>query len=119
MGVRILYDREADNACLFCSTTDVVFGPVFQDGPEHDADERAEAFCRWFESDACDWFAYESSHARRDLRCLTDAGLMRAYYDWGKQEAAQYLRENPPSCEHCGEPIGTCDADCPSHSVKA
>ncbi len=117
MGVRILYDREADQACLFCSTSGVAFGPVFSDGgaPNYqDADERAEAFCRWFQRD------YEQGPIyRSDVRVVEDNLLQALYSLWLAQEAAQYLRENPPSCEHCGEPIGTCDADCPSLTVQA
>lgn len=31
MSVRVLYDDDAHKAVLFCSTTDVAFGPVFDD----------------------------------------------------------------------------------------
>ncbi len=104
MGVRILYDSAADQACLMCSTTDVAFGPVFSDGDEWQADERAEAFCRWLKHDA---------------RMLRESELQTAYSSWLAQEAAQYQRENPPICVHCGEPVGTCDADCPSQTGTA
>ncbi len=98
MGVRILSDRDSNIACLYCSTSDVAFGPVFSDGDEHDADERAEAFCRWFDSDACDWRQFDrfpyGLPLRRDLRQLTDAGLQQAYTAWLAQEADQQTREH-------------------------
>ncbi len=120
MGVRILFDSDNDVAALYCSTTDVAFGPVFYGDTKSGSEDRAEAFCRWFQSEACSWRKYErEALGSRDPRSLTDTGLQAAYSDWLAQEAAQYLRENPPTCEHCGEPIGTCDADCHSHSVKA
>lgn len=47
MGCRIIHDQESDKACLFCSTTDIAFGPVFYgDGFDGAADE-AEAFIAW------------------------------------------------------------------------
>ena len=52
MGVRIFVGRESgsseldEQAVLFCSTTDTVFGPFFEDG------EEAEMFLEWCE-DAC------------------------------------------------------------------
>jgi hypothetical protein len=78
MGVRILSDRHNDIACLFCSTSDVAFGPVFSDSDEHYADERAEAFTRWLELDA---------------RKYDEADLMRKYAEWQAQESAQWTRE--------------------------
>ncbi|HZO51192.1 MAG TPA: hypothetical protein VFB63_00680 [Bryobacteraceae bacterium] len=79
MGVRILYDAEGDLAALYCSTTDVAFGPVFYDGDEHNAGERAEAFTRWL---------------KRDARTLTDSELQRAYSEWLAQESAQWAAED-------------------------
>jgi hypothetical protein len=34
MGCRIIHDREQNIAALYCSTSDVAFGPVFNEGPE-------------------------------------------------------------------------------------
>ena len=99
MGCRILHDRENNIAALYCSTTDVAFGPVFYDEGGKDADERAEAFLRWLPDDP---------------RRYDESELQSRYSAWLAQEAEQELRENPPSCPGCGEPIGTCDDDCPS-----
>jgi hypothetical protein len=82
MGVRILTDNSGSRtqAVLYCSTSDWAFGPVFQESNdgEHDATERAEAFCRWLV---------------RDPRPLTDVELAAAYTDWQAQEAAQWAAE--------------------------
>jgi hypothetical protein len=111
MGCRIMHDREQNIATLYCSTTDVAFGPLFCDidlfvRPDdanyyvvQDAGERAEAFLRWLPCDP---------------RTLADADLMRSYCLWLTDETAQYKRENPEHCQDCGEPVGTCDDDCPS-----
>jgi hypothetical protein len=94
-----MHDREQNIAALYCSTTDVAFGPLFNDGEHWEADERAEAFIRWLYVDP---------------REFSDAGLMERYSEWLTQEDAQYKRENPEHCQDCGEPVGTCDDDCPS-----
>lgn len=69
MGVRILFDSESNQACLYCSTTMQAFGPVFtaQNPTEHtevDAYEVAERFLGW---------------CPRDPRSLADDEL-DAYY---------------------------------------
>lgn len=82
MGVRILRSREdwGTQAALYCSTTGVAFGPVLESSnrDEHDADERAEAFCRWLKQDA---------------RSFTDSELMAKYSEWLGQEDAQWAAE--------------------------
>jgi len=97
MGVRILSDRENDMACLYCSTTDFAFGPVFSDDGRHDANERAEMFLRWL-STSTQQFEMHPIASGRDARSLTDAGLERAYSAWLAQEVAQDARED--ACEH-------------------
>lgn len=82
MGCRILYDSQSDLACLYCSTTDVAFGPVFYKSDEQDADERAEAFIAWLKTDP---------------RKLTDAELSAAYGKWTVSEMA-------PSAERESQP---------------
>jgi hypothetical protein len=79
MGVRVLSDRNGQQAALYCSTTGVAFGPVFSDSDDHDADERADAFVRWLPLDA---------------RRYEDAHLLRKYSEWQAQEAAQWVRED-------------------------
>ena len=84
MGVRILYDDgrrrnySGSQAALYCSTSDVAFGPVFTEGYDRDADERAEAFLRWLQTDP---------------RRLTDSELQTKYSEWLVQETAQYAAE--------------------------
>lgn len=104
MGCRILYDATQGLAVLYCSTTDVAFGPVFYEGEigdDTDADARAEAFLRWL---------------KVDPRSMDESALLASYSRWLAQEAEQDAREHPPSCPHCGEPVGACDTDCPSHT---
>lgn len=84
MGCRILHDRESDQAVLYCSTSDWAFGPVFTDSDTHDADERAEAFCRWL---------------KRDARLLTDAEMHAEYAAWLAQEDAQWTEEERSAFE--------------------
>ncbi len=97
MSVRVLYDSEHDMAALYCSTSEVAFGPLFHDANDrqHDADERAEAFLRWLQT--CEtWKDYAKVVERttRDARMLTDAGLLQAYADWSRQEAIQWRDED-------------------------
>ena len=99
MGVRILHDRDGNMAALYCSTSGFAFGPTFHDGynlNDHDAAERAEAFCRWLEN-CPKWYEYDRyptmGDRRRDPRQLTDAGMERAYSDWLSQEDDQWQRE--------------------------
>ena len=77
MGVRVLHND--DMAALYCSTTDIAFGPVFYDDHGHDADERALAFLRWL--------------APRDARLFTDPQLIDLYSQWRAQEVEQWRRE--------------------------
>ena len=78
MAVRILYDGDHDMAALYCSTTDVAFGPIFTDEDCHDGEERAEAFLRWLPLDA---------------RRYSDFGLLEQYHLWRLQESEQWTRE--------------------------
>jgi len=98
MGVRILHDSNSNQAVLYCSTSDWAFGPVFQESGDHDAQERAEAFCRWLDT-APNWSAYDKECGGmlagrfKDARELTQGGLSAAYSDWLRQEDRQYQRE--------------------------
>jgi hypothetical protein len=85
MGVRILSDIRQDysnisHANLYCSTSDWAFGPVFYGDDEHDAHERAEAFCRWL--------------GDREPRRMSDSELETVYHEWSLQEAAQWAAED-------------------------
>lgn len=98
MGVRILHDKDSNQACLYCSTSDWAIGPIFSDGDDgSDAGERAEAFCRWLDSPECPWATFEQHPSlgdrRHDARRLTDTGMQAAYSAWLAQEAAQMARE--------------------------
>jgi hypothetical protein len=65
MGVRILGDWRT--ACMYCSTTDWAFGPIFTEDKGHDADERVHAFLRWLVIDP---------------RELSDSELESKYSNW-------------------------------------
>ena len=91
MGVRILSDQRQDyptisHAVLYCSTSDWAFGPVFYGDDDHEAHERAEAFCRWL--------------GEREPRRMADSELERAYSEWCEQEAEQWAseREQAEAC---------------------
>jgi hypothetical protein len=79
MGVRILNDHYDSLAALYCSTSEVAFGPLFHEEEGHGGSERAEAFLRWL--------------GAREPRRMTDADLQAAYTDWRAQEAAQWQAE--------------------------
>lgn len=98
MGCRILFDPQDNLACLYCSTTDTAFGQVFYSWKDHTAQDRAEAFLRWLESEHCPWVSFERhlipfTDHRHDPRTLTDAGLQDAYTAWLAQEGEQEKRE--------------------------
>jgi len=87
MGVRILFDPEAGLACLYCSTSEWAFGPVFE-GPNE-----AAAFLRWLRDLTPEqWGAYERvtliDDGRHDPRTLTERGLADAVTDWRVARAA-------------------------------
>jgi len=104
MGVRILYNSSDGMATIYCSTTDIAFGPVFYDGDNHEADERAEAFIKWLPQDA---------------RRYTDTELMQQYTAWLAQEDAFWKREDAPKCDDCDEPIPEGQALCAACLQKA
>lgn len=85
MGVRILSDVRSEGytgtsqAVLYCSTSDWAFGPVFYGDGDHDAEERAQAFCRWL--------------GGREPRRMSDQELQAVYSEWRAQEAAQWADE--------------------------
>lgn len=80
MSVRILFDDRGTGsiAALYCSTTDLAFGPVFSSTIEHDAEERVESFLRYLKCDP---------------RSINEAKLMQAYENWRDQEEDQWNRE--------------------------
>jgi hypothetical protein len=85
MGVRILYDRKQDLACLYCSTSDWAFGPVVSsyDLEEHEISpvKRLEQFVRWLREDYVPRREDVILGWSGDPRELTPAGLERA---WGE-----------------------------------
>lgn len=105
MGCRILHDREQDRACLYCSTTETAFGPVFYAGEDgRDAREAAEAFLRWIDTytpRAGDLppVARERWRKYHDPRSLTDEALEYAHTLWREQEKEQYEREAAKDAE--------------------
>lgn len=82
MGVRILVDKDDENAVIYCSTTDTAFGPVIYD--RDSAYEKADRFLRWL---------------REDARHFTDGELQSKYadfnYNYEKIKAAQEKEDFP------------------------
>jgi len=70
MGVRIL--SQGDKACMYCSTTDWAFGPIFDSTDKCDAVDRVCLFLEFL--------------GRVDPRSLSEAGLQAQYNIWQKQE---------------------------------
>lgn len=81
MSVRILWDTEADLACLYCPTTEVVFGPLFHSTTEWSAQEQAEHFCQ---------------RLGRDARRLDEAELLAEHSTFLR------LQEDGQLCPLCG-----------------
>ena len=58
MSVQVLYDPEMEQAAIYCNTTDLAFGPIFNDngsdgdGPMLDAGQVAWIFLNWLDKDA-------------------------------------------------------------------
>lgn len=78
MGLRIIYG--GDTAVMYCSTSDVAFGPVMYDDNEagHTAEDRMESFCRFLKVDA---------------RRFDTPELMQKYGEWLVQESEQWKAE--------------------------
>jgi hypothetical protein len=76
MGVRILHDRDHNQAVLTCSTTDWAFGPVVgeREGVDADPSERLEAFLEWL---------------KVDPRAFSESYLATKYSAWLAQELDQ------------------------------
>ena len=92
MGVRILTTADGDHACLYCSTTDWAFGPVFYAAEYPTADERATAFLAWIDQAPSPYERVLHGDDRRDVRTLSEQGLERAYHDWLTCEAREQTR---------------------------
>jgi len=71
MGVRIL--SQGDKACMYCSTTEWAFGPVFESTDTDDAMDRIHSFLEFL--------------GQVDPRRLSDVGLQAQYNIWQKQES--------------------------------
>ena len=71
MGVRIL--SQGDKACMYCSTTQWAFGPVFSGTEDDDAMERVSRFLKFL--------------GNVDPRSLSDVGIQAQYNIWQKQES--------------------------------
>ena len=116
MGLRIFLGREAgsssirDEAVLICSTTGVAFGPIINDGDDHDAIDRMEAFLRFMKSDPR---VLES-----DPRRLTDTELQTAYSLWLSQEAAQWAAEEAAAKAQEAEEEARLDAEDARHRER-
>lgn len=79
MGVRIIEDKDHGESVLYCSTSMVAFGPVFNDR------ETCEEFLEWFPENAPEpkgagKFVYErDSRRRKDPRLYPDQEIMSLY----------------------------------------
>ncbi len=80
MGIRVLYSDGA--AAMYCSVTQVAFGPLFLDEKGHDGIERAEAFLGWL----------GEQDGQRDARMFTQLQLLNLYHQWHAQEDEQWKR---------------------------
>ena len=69
MGVRV---SDKTNACLYCSTTGIAFGPVF-----------ASSF------DANDFLDWYRNNSVSDLRDLTPTELVAAYAKWQTRQVIE------------------------------
>lgn len=82
MGVRILHheDDVVTIGALYCSTSDVAFGPIFYGDDRLNGWERAELFCQW-------------NHDKYgiDPRRYTDLELEHRYHEWAAQEEEQLI----------------------------
>lgn len=87
MSTRILHDTGDRKACLYDSVTDTAFGPIFTGDGFDDAEQEAEAFCRWLpKANAADhrtddprWYSAEALMAMyRSFRREVDAGKVSA-----------------------------------------
>ncbi len=96
MGVRILTDRSGTRnvSVLYCSTSDVAFGPLFSEDDWRDSEDRAAAFLIFLDMDA---------------RRYSDAELMAKYSEWLTQEASQYAKERLAELERDEEDLGKTD----------
>lgn len=74
MSVSVLADPVDDRAALYCTTSGIAFGPVF-DGP--DAGGRAEAFLAWLREEHPG-----QRGSRGDARYYTAAELRGLVLDW-------------------------------------
>lgn len=94
MGVRVLANRDDTMACLYCSTSDWAFGPVFLGERGGGAEDLALEFLGWL-------LAYRAPPGdlasgrdwNGDARRLTDAGLARARDAWLAERSADNAEE--------------------------
>lgn len=86
MGVRILSNSNDEMAALYCSTSDVAFGPLFYQSDEYSAEMRAQSFLRYL--------------GALDARLFAEADLLQVYSDWLAQEADQWKREEKEQDDH-------------------
>jgi len=83
MSVQVLGNHEM--ACMYCTTTDWAFGPVFCGT---DADDRARWFLHWYQE------------AYGDPRRVEDSELESRYGEWLSK-----MDKSPGECFICGQPV--------------
>ena len=87
MGVRVAYDQEVGVACLYCSTSGVAFGPVF-DGP--DANLEADEFLDWLAGPGADYADRKGiPHRNGDARTFMGHDLARMRARWENERVAE------------------------------
>lgn len=89
MGVRVCHDREQRVAVLYCSTTGIAFGPVF----EHDEAAEVEDFLGWLAEEGADWAAGEgmtpTCDGPHDARCWSASDLETIKVRWSAVRNAE------------------------------
>jgi len=79
MGVRVLPNDKDSLAALYCSTTEIAFGPIFHDSEHYSAEMRAESFLRYL--------------GTQDARKFSEAALLDRHRNWLAQEKEQWKKE--------------------------
>lgn len=111
MGIRILNDAGGNQACMYCSTTEWAFGPVFYetditndkgDKVNWDAQQTVEQFMDW-----CD-----REPSIRTIRSLTDTELeaKKSEFNVAVQKGEWPVYKMCEDCEGSGIMLGqTCE----------
>jgi hypothetical protein len=103
MGCRILESRDGRMAALYCSTSDVAFGPLFESA------EEAHHFCTWLKShgraDRCVFdgkllLNFLGHDAMADPRSYTNAGLESQVADFRYEQMKEQIAQEDAHARH-------------------